>query len=91
MQERSVHSKPDLFPAKLLIPGVFSHATDLAEHPELGDDCTNTFAELVAGENVMPSTECSLGRPFDPQITWGNSVAADPQIPSRQSLQSLTI
>jgi hypothetical protein len=56
----------------------FSHATDPAEHPELVDDCTNTFAELVAGENIMASTDCILGRPSDPQITWANSVAADP-------------
>jgi methionine synthase II (cobalamin-independent) len=43
---------------------------NLAEHPELVDDCTNTFAELVAGENIVASTDCGLGVPRPPANAW---------------------
>jgi len=50
---------------------------NLAEHPELVDDCTNTFAELVAGENIVASTDCGLGAHVHPQIAWPSCAPPD--------------
>ena len=59
------------FPAgKILIPGVFSHATDLVEHPELVADRIITFAEIVGQENVIAGTDCGLDGRVHPQIAW---------------------
>jgi 5-methyltetrahydropteroyltriglutamate--homocysteine methyltransferase len=55
---------------KILIPDVVSHATDLAEHPELVADRIVAFAELVGRENVIAGTDCGLGGRVHPQIAW---------------------
>jgi 5-methyltetrahydropteroyltriglutamate--homocysteine methyltransferase len=55
----------------MLLIRVFSATRpNLAGHPELVDDCTNTFAELVAGENIVASTDCGLTGRVHPQNAW---------------------
>lgn len=56
--------------AKILIPGVVSHATNLIEHPELVADRIIQYANIVGRENVVAGTDCGLGGRIHPQIAW---------------------
>jgi 5-methyltetrahydropteroyltriglutamate--homocysteine methyltransferase len=54
--------------AKILIPGVVSHATNVVEHPELVADRLLNYARVVGRENVIAGTDCGLGGRVHPQI-----------------------
>jgi len=56
--------------AKLILPGVVSHATNVVEHPELVADRILRFANLVGRERVIASTDCGLGGRVHPDIAW---------------------
>jgi 5-methyltetrahydropteroyltriglutamate--homocysteine methyltransferase len=61
--------------AKLLIPGVISHATNVVEHPELVAERIVRLARLVGRENVIAGTDCGFAQgPFyrrvHPSIMW---------------------
>jgi len=61
--------------AKLLIPGVISHATNVVEHPELVAERVVRLARLVGRENVIAGTDCGFAQgPFHrrvhPSIMW---------------------
>jgi 5-methyltetrahydropteroyltriglutamate--homocysteine methyltransferase len=46
--------------AKMLLPGVITHATVLVEHPELVAQRICKFADVVGREHVMASTDCGF-------------------------------
>ena len=56
--------------AKLILPGVVCHATNVVEHPELVADRILRFANLVGRERVIASTDCGLGGRVRPDIAW---------------------
>ena len=53
---------------KILIPGVVSHATNVAEHPEVVANRLIAYANVVGRENVIAGTDCGLGGRVHPQI-----------------------
>ena len=62
-------------PARLLIPGVISHATNVVEHPELVAERIVRLARLVGRENIFAGTDCGFAQgPFHrrvhPSIMW---------------------
>jgi 5-methyltetrahydropteroyltriglutamate--homocysteine methyltransferase len=61
--------------ARVLIPGVISHATNIVEHPELIAERIVRLANLVGRENVIAGTDCGFAQgPFvqrvHPTIMW---------------------
>jgi 5-methyltetrahydropteroyltriglutamate--homocysteine methyltransferase len=61
--------------AKVLYPGVISHATNVVEHPELVAERIVRLANLVGRERVVASTDCGFAQtPFvqrvHPSIVW---------------------
>jgi 5-methyltetrahydropteroyltriglutamate--homocysteine methyltransferase len=61
--------------AKVLIPGVISHATNVVEHPELVAERLTRFAGVVGRERVIGGTDCGFAQgPFyrrvHPSIMW---------------------
>ena len=68
--EYKVWSHVKLPEAKILIPGVVSHATNVVEHPELICDRILAYANAVGRENVLAGTDCGLGGRVHPQIAW---------------------
>jgi 5-methyltetrahydropteroyltriglutamate--homocysteine methyltransferase len=42
------------------MPGVISHTTNLAEHPELVAERIVRFAKLVGRENVIAGADCGF-------------------------------
>jgi len=57
-------------PAKMLMPGVVSHATNLVEHPQLVADRILRYAAIVGRENVVAGTDCGLGGPVHAGLAW---------------------
>jgi 5-methyltetrahydropteroyltriglutamate--homocysteine methyltransferase len=55
---------------KVLLPGVFSHATNVIGHPEVVADRIVHYAKAGVRENVVASTDCGLGGRVHPQIGW---------------------
>jgi 5-methyltetrahydropteroyltriglutamate--homocysteine methyltransferase len=58
---------------KTLLPGVFGHATNVFEHPELVAERFIRLARLVGIESVVASTDCGFaqglfGRRVNPSI-----------------------
>jgi 5-methyltetrahydropteroyltriglutamate--homocysteine methyltransferase len=47
-------------PAKVLIPGVITHTTNLVEHPELIAERIERYARIVGRENVMAGNDCGF-------------------------------
>ena len=56
--------------AKLLIPGVVSHATNIVEHPQVVADRIVRYANVVGRDNVIAGTDCGFGGRIHPQIAW---------------------
>ena len=56
--------------AKVVIPGVVTHKTNVVEHPEVVADRITRYAEAVGQENVIASTDCGLGGRIHPQVAW---------------------
>ena len=61
--------------AKMLIPGVISHATNVVEHPELIAERITRFAGLLGRENVIAGTDCGFAqgtfyRRVHPTVMW---------------------
>jgi 5-methyltetrahydropteroyltriglutamate--homocysteine methyltransferase len=83
--EYAVWDQVKLPQAKILVPGVVSHATDTVEHPELVAQRLVRFAERVGRENVMAGTDCGFGGRSHPQIAWAKlkSLTAGAAIASR--------
>jgi 5-methyltetrahydropteroyltriglutamate--homocysteine methyltransferase len=78
------HAKlPD---AKLILPGVVSHATNVVEHPELVAERILRFTNVVGRERVIASTDCGLGGRIHPQIAWAKlqALAQGAALASRQ-------
>ncbi|MBX9761105.1 MAG: cobalamin-independent methionine synthase II family protein [Beijerinckiaceae bacterium] len=46
--------------AKMLLPGVITHASVLVEHPELVAQRICKFADVVGAQHVMASTDCGF-------------------------------
>jgi 5-methyltetrahydropteroyltriglutamate--homocysteine methyltransferase len=63
--------------AKILIPGVVSHATNVVEHPELVADRILAYANAVGRECVIAGTDCGLGGRVHPEIAWSKLKALD--------------
>jgi 5-methyltetrahydropteroyltriglutamate--homocysteine methyltransferase len=62
-------------PAKMIMPGVVSHATNIVEHPELVAQRIVRLANIVGRESVMGGTDCGFAQsPFaqrvHPTIMW---------------------
>lgn len=57
-------------PAKMIMPGVVSHATNIVEHPELVARRICNFAEAVGRENVVAGTDCGLGTRVHDELVW---------------------
>src|SRR5215467_12552333 len=62
-------------PGKVLMPGVTSHATNIADHPELVSERIVRLARLVGRENVIAGTDCGFAqspmyRRVHPSIMW---------------------
>jgi 5-methyltetrahydropteroyltriglutamate--homocysteine methyltransferase len=68
--EWEVWREVKLPPAKIIMPGIVSHATNVVEHPELVAQRITRFAEAVGPENVVASTDCGLGGRIHPEIAW---------------------
>ncbi|HYL26053.1 MAG TPA: cobalamin-independent methionine synthase II family protein [Burkholderiales bacterium] len=73
--EWRVWERAKLPPAKRLVPGVISHATNIVEHPELVAERLVRIARLVGRDNVMAGTDCGFAQgPFHrrvhPSIMW---------------------
>jgi len=56
--------------AKVIIPGVVTHSTDLIEHPELVAQRLRRFAALVGPHRVIAGADCGFGGRTHPQIAW---------------------
>ena len=59
----------------IFVPGVVSHATNIAEHPELIRERMVRLARLVGRDRVMAGTDCGFAQsPFTarvhPSIMW---------------------
>jgi 5-methyltetrahydropteroyltriglutamate--homocysteine methyltransferase len=77
--------------AKVLAPGLISHATNVVEHPELVAERIVRFAKLVGRERVLASTDCGFAQgPFHrrvhPSIMWAKleSLAEGARLASRE-------
>jgi 5-methyltetrahydropteroyltriglutamate--homocysteine methyltransferase len=46
--------------AKVLCPGVITHASNIVEHPELIAERLIRFAKLAGRENVMAGADCGF-------------------------------
>ena len=57
-------------PAKIIVPGMATHSTDVVEHPELVSQRIQRFAKLVGKDNVLAGADCGFGRRSHPQIGW---------------------
>ena len=57
-------------PARLLMPGVVSHATNLVEPPQLVADRILRYATIVGRENVVAGTDCGLGGRVHADLAW---------------------
>ena len=57
-------------PAKIIVPGMVTHSTDVVEHPELVSQRIQRFAKLVGKDNVLAGADCGFGRRSHPQIGW---------------------
>jgi 5-methyltetrahydropteroyltriglutamate--homocysteine methyltransferase len=73
--EWTVWQSVKLPPGKVLIPGVFSHATNIVEHPVLVAQRLVRLANIVGREHVMGGTDCGFAQsPFaqrvHPSIMW---------------------
>ena len=56
--------------AKMLMPGVVSHATNLVEHPQLVADRILRYAPSVDRENIVAGTDCGLGGRVHADLAW---------------------
>jgi 5-methyltetrahydropteroyltriglutamate--homocysteine methyltransferase len=77
--------------AKVLIPGVISHATNVVEHPELVAERIVRLARLVGRESVIAGTDCGFAQsPFHrrvhPSIMWAKleALAAGAKLASKE-------
>ena len=72
--------------AKLILPGVVSHATNVVEHPEVVADRIVRFANLVGRDRVIASTDCGLGGRVHADIAWAKleALAQGAALASRQ-------
>jgi 5-methyltetrahydropteroyltriglutamate--homocysteine methyltransferase len=68
--EHIVWERVKLPDAKVIMPGVVTHSTDIVEHPELVSQRLLRFARLVGPERVIASTDCGFGGRTHPQIAW---------------------
>lgn len=60
---------------KALIPGVIDTLTNHVEHPRLGAQRLEKFAEIAGKENVIGGTDCGFGTfvgwsGTDPEVAW---------------------
>jgi 5-methyltetrahydropteroyltriglutamate--homocysteine methyltransferase len=61
--------------AKMLVPGVVGHATNIVEHPDLIALRLTNFARLVGRENVIASSDCGFSQSWNSprvhsQVQW---------------------
>ena len=62
--------------AKVLIPGVITHASNIVEHPELIAERLVRYAKIVGGENVIASADCGFSSQacyrteVHPKVIW---------------------
>jgi 5-methyltetrahydropteroyltriglutamate--homocysteine methyltransferase len=61
--------------AKILIPGVISHQTNVVEHPELVAWRIKNYATVVGRENVIAGTDCGFAQGWSmirvhPEVQW---------------------
>lgn len=56
--------------ARVLVPGVVSHATNAVEHPQLVADRLQNYIRLVGPDHVIASTDCGLGGRLHASIAW---------------------
>jgi len=68
--EYHVWERVQLPDAKVLLPGVVSHSTDLVEHPDLVAERIRRFVRIAGPERVIASTDCGFGGRTHPQIAW---------------------
>jgi 5-methyltetrahydropteroyltriglutamate--homocysteine methyltransferase len=68
--EYAVWESVKLPAAKIIVPGVVTHSTDVVEHPELVSQRLQRFAKLVGHENVIAGADCGFGGRSHPQIAW---------------------
>ena len=78
-------------PARILIAGVISHATNIVEHPELVAERIVRLARALGRENVMAGTDCGFAQgPFHrrvhPSIMWAKleALVAGARLASRE-------
>jgi 5-methyltetrahydropteroyltriglutamate--homocysteine methyltransferase len=74
--EYHVFEQVKLPDAKILIPGVISHTTNLVEHPELVAERIVRFAKIVGRENVIAGADCGFAasalrfNDTHPSVAW---------------------
>jgi 5-methyltetrahydropteroyltriglutamate--homocysteine methyltransferase len=62
--------------AKILIPGVISHTTNIVEHPELVAERLVSYANIVGRENVIAGSDCGFSSQataepeIHPTVVW---------------------
>jgi 5-methyltetrahydropteroyltriglutamate--homocysteine methyltransferase len=54
----------------MLMPGVFRHATNLVEHPQLVAHRILRYAAIVGREKVVAGTDCGLGGRARADLAW---------------------
>ena len=55
---------------RVVIPGVVSHATNVAGAPGARRGPHRQYADVVGRENVIAGTDCGLGGRIHPQLAW---------------------
>jgi hypothetical protein len=72
---------------KTLLPGLVSHATNVAEQPELVVERIIRSADFIGRERVIPSTDCTLCGRVHRRIAWAKLVLSyrGPRTPAANS------
>lgn len=88
--ERQVLRAVELPDGRARMPGVISHATDLAEHPELVAEPLQHYARAVGRERGAGGSHCGMGlRVGHPEIVWAKlRAAADGARPASERVWS---
>ena len=68
--EYTVWDEVKLPDAKVLVPGVVTHSTDVVEHPGLVSQRIRRYAKRVGRDNVIAGADCGFGGRSHPQIAW---------------------
>ena len=77
---------------KVLIPGIFSHTTNLVEHPELVAERLLKYASVVGRENVIAGSDCGFSSQatrrteIHPTVVWAKfqALADGARIPTKE-------